>query len=680
MFPSGAQPDSGEVVEFPQRVVEEPNLWIPLPAGTRLAARLWRPAEGPPVPAIIECIPYRKRDATSIDDERMHPYFAGHGYAALRIDLRGSGESDGVLDDEYLTQEQDDLIAAIAWIAAQPWCSGQVGMMGISWGGFNSLQVAARQPEALKAIIAVGATVDRYHDDVHYKGGCVLNENFGWAATSLSFMSRPPDPALRDDWREQWRHRLAHQPFVAENWFDHQTRDAYWRHGSVCEDYGKLKTPILAVTGWADAYVNFVAELMEHASGPRLGIVGPWPHAYPHLAMPGPTIGFLQEALRWWDHWLKGKATGIMDEPRYRVYCQEFSGADPYSLHTPGLWLGEHAWPSPNVSNADYALGHERLSEGPAQANAIDTSTLKLQAPADNGRQCGEYIPHCSGPEIAGDQREDDANSLCFDSAPLESTFTLLGRPRLSVRVSVDQPQANLIVRLCDVSPEGVSQRVSYGVLNLCHRNSHQSPSAVPTDTPLDVEVLLNQACHRFKPGHRLRLSVTTAYWPLVWPSPRAVTLSLHPGASRLSLPVRHAPDVEPLVRFEPAVHPGPLQSRQTRTGTHRRDVIDELAGGMTRHEIVDDFGEVTYDHVLINTASADERYHIDPKRPESARMSKSWVQAFRRDDWQAHTETWAELRCDSHWFYLEARLQAFENGERFMDRRWITRRRRHHV
>ncbi|WP_148252928.1 CocE/NonD family hydrolase [Aidingimonas lacisalsi] len=182
MFPSGAQPDSREVDTFPHAIVDIPELWIPLPDGTRLAARLWRPesAETLPVPAIIECLPYRRRDATSSDDERMHPYFAGHGYAALRIDLRGSGDSDGVLADEYLASEQDDLVAAIGWIAAQPWCSGRIGMMGISWDGFNSLQVASRQPSPLKAIIAVGATVDRYHDDVRYKGGSILNENFGW--------------------------------------------------------------------------------------------------------------------------------------------------------------------------------------------------------------------------------------------------------------------------------------------------------------------------------------------------------------------------------------------------------------------------------------------------------------------------------------------------------------------
>ncbi|MGO1343733.1 CocE/NonD family hydrolase [Chromohalobacter japonicus] len=609
MFPSGSQPDAREVRDFPYPIVEEPALFIPLPDGSRLAARMWRPvdAETHPVPAIIECIPYRKRDATSADDERMHPYFAGHGYAALRIDLRGSGDSDGVLEDEYLASEQDDIVAAIAWLAEQPWCSGRVGMLGISWGGFNSLQVASRQPPALGAIIAVGATVDRYHDDVHYKGGCVLNENFGWA----------------------------------------------------------------------DAYVNFVAEILEHAPCPRRGIVGPWPHAYPHLAMPGPTIGFLQEALRWWDHWLKDRDTGIMEEPLYRVFCPSFSEADPQRLEVPGEWLAETQWPSPHIASQTLALGNGELQA--PEDGAARPGVAKLLAPADNGLQCGEYIPHSSGPEIAGDQRGDDAHSLTYDTDPLDADTVILGRPTLSLRVSVDQPRANLIVRVCDVSPEGVSQRVSYGVLNLCHRDSHVTPSEVPCDTPLDVTVSLNQTCYRFIAGHRLRISVTTAYWPLVWPSPYPATLTLHEADSRLTLPQRVPHDTPP-VQFEPAVFSGPMQHRIVRAGEQSRDVTHSLTDGWTRHAIIDDFGEIAYDHGLTNIASADERYAIHPEAPATATMSKSWRQAFQRDDWQVHTETWAELGCDAEWFYLEARLQAFEGDECFIDRRWKTRRRRRWV
>ena len=139
---------------FPHQIAIRDPEFIPLSDGTRLAVRIWLPvdAEERPVPAILEYLPYRRKDGTADRDASTHPYFAGHGYASVRVDMRGSGDSEGVLLGEYLKQEQDDALEIIDWITAQPWCSGQVGMIGISWGGFNGLQIAARRPPALKAI------------------------------------------------------------------------------------------------------------------------------------------------------------------------------------------------------------------------------------------------------------------------------------------------------------------------------------------------------------------------------------------------------------------------------------------------------------------------------------------------------------------------------------------------
>ena len=158
-----------------------------------MAARMWMPESAAvnPVPAIVEYLPYRKRGGTEARDALTHPYFAGHGYVCLRVDIAGNGESDGLMFDEYTAQELADGVEVIDWVAQQPWCSGQVGMMGISWGGFNALQVAALQPAALKAIITLCSTDDRYSDDIHYKGGCLLNENLGWGATMLAYSSTP---------------------------------------------------------------------------------------------------------------------------------------------------------------------------------------------------------------------------------------------------------------------------------------------------------------------------------------------------------------------------------------------------------------------------------------------------------------------------------------------------------
>ena len=294
-----------------------------------------------PVPAILEYIPYRKNDATVERDAQIHPYFARHGYASVRVDIRGSGDSDGLLRDEYLPQELDDAVEVLAWLERQPWCSGAVGMIGKSWGGFNSLQVAALGPPQLRAVISVCSTDDRYRDDVHYIGGCVLaSDMLSWASTMLAYNARPPDPwVVGDGWREAWLERLSETPRFIDAWLSHQRRDDFWRHGSVCEDYDAIGCPVYMVGGWADAYTDAILRFLAGYRGPRKGLIGPWPHAYPHDAVPGPAIGFLQECIRWWDHWLRGESTGIMDEPMLRAWMQEPVEPRPFHAVRPGRWV-----------------------------------------------------------------------------------------------------------------------------------------------------------------------------------------------------------------------------------------------------------------------------------------------------------------------------------------------------
>ncbi|MBP1082022.1 MULTISPECIES: CocE/NonD family hydrolase [Bacillus] len=268
--------------------------------GTRLSARIWLPedAEENPVPAILEYIPYRKDDFTALRDSIRHPYFAGHGYASIRVDIRGSGDSEGIMYDEYLPQEQDDAIEVLNWIAAQPWSTGDVGMIGKSWGGFNGLQVAARRPPQLKAVITLCSTDDRYADDVHYKGGCMLSSDMlWWASTMLAYNARPQDPRIvGEEWRSNWLERLEKTPPFVEEWVRHQRRDDYWKHGSVCEDYSDINIPIFAVGGWADGYTNAIPRLLEGLSGPRKGLIGPGRTNIRRLPFPGRRSVFSRNA------------------------------------------------------------------------------------------------------------------------------------------------------------------------------------------------------------------------------------------------------------------------------------------------------------------------------------------------------------------------------------------------
>jgi putative CocE/NonD family hydrolase len=356
-----------EIVDtFPHAVTEIEFERIPLSDGVHLSCRYWVPqdANENPVPAILEYIPYCTRDGTAARDEAMHPYFAGHGYAAVRVDIRGSGESEGVLLDEYLELEQDDALEVIAWIAEQPWCDGNVGMMGKSWGGFNGLQVAARRPPALKCVITVFSTDDRYADDVHYIGGCMATQNPEWAFVMFPSMARPPDPALVGDrWRDMWQQRLeAVEPWIIP-WVEHQRRDAYWKHGSVCENYSDIEVPVYAIGGWADPYSNPIPRLMAGLDAPRKGLIGPWGHQYMHQAVPGPRMGYMDEALRWWDHWLKGKDTGLMDEPAYRVWVQDSVRPAACHLERPGYWANESGWPSSNIETVTLHLNDGTLDQ-----------------------------------------------------------------------------------------------------------------------------------------------------------------------------------------------------------------------------------------------------------------------------------------------------------------------------
>jgi len=378
-------------------VTEHPDLGIVLADGTRLSARAWLPETDEPVPAILEYLPYRKRDGTVERDALTHPWFAENGYACLRVDTRGNGDSEGLMFDEYTEVELADCEAVIDWIATQPWCSGAVGMMGISWGGFNSLQLAARQPAALKAIVTLCSTVDRFADDIHYKGGCLLNENLGWSATMFSYSSRPPDPALVGDaWREMWLDRVRNLPMLAATWLEHPTRDDYWRHGSVCEDFASIQAATLAVGGWGDAYVNAVPALVENLSAPVKGITGPWVHKYPHFAAPEPRIGFLQEALRWWDRYLMGVENGVENEPDWRGYLLESRTPRFFTPHTTTAWLTSRPLPHspaplPRPRSAACTPGNSAPSGSARRCRTINAPTthwLPVSIPLRSRRTC----------------------------------------------------------------------------------------------------------------------------------------------------------------------------------------------------------------------------------------------------------------------------------------------------
>ena len=658
---------------FPYETTHE-DVRIPMADGVELYARIWRPLTDEPVPALLEYLPYRLTDWTAPRDWQRHPWYAGHGYASVRVDIRGHGCSGGVPGDEYDARELADGVAVVEWLAAQPWCTGSVGMFGISWGGFSALQIAALAPGPLKAVVTVCSSDDRFDNDVHYMGGSLLAVDMhAWAATMLAFAARPPDPQyVGDGWRERWLTRLEALEPLVHTWLSHQTRDGYWRHGSVCEDYRGLggAAAVLAVGGWHDPYRDTVLRLVEHLPGDRVrGLIGPWSHQYPDRGLPpGPAIGFLQETLRWWDHWLKDKDTGVMEEPLLRAWI---SGSHPPATtyeRLPGRWAGERAWPSPRVSPVTYGF---------------QGAPVVVASPQHTGLDAGRFFPFGNDADLPPDQREEDAKSACFEFPVAEhgGPVEILGRPRVTLRLRMDVPYGQAVARLCDVAPDGSSTLVTRGALNLSARQGREKAVPWPAGAYEDVTFELNGIGHAFAPGHRIRLAVSSAYWPWIWPRAGSEAgWTLEPAGSSLELPVRAAGPEEDIVfeapeQAEPlaVVHPATLDEEPRA----ERVVVRDVARGVWRLEVDPRYGGTrVYPDGLEYTEEAEEVYEIQDADPLSAAMRSDWRIRLHRAElgWDARVETRSEISCDEGGFLTSDEVVCREGAEVVFHRTWERR------
>jgi len=633
--------------------------WIPMPDGTRLAARIWLPedAETAPVPAILDFLPYRQGDLMAARDAALYPHFAARGYACARVDLRGTGNSEGIILDEYTPQELQDGCDVIAWLAAQPWCDGNVGMTGISWGGFNSLQVAALRPAALRAVLTLCASDDRYADDVHYRGGCLLAvDMLQWAVSMLVWNALPPDPAVAGAaWREQWLERLTVTPAFVEPWMSHQLRDDYWRHGSVREDYSAIEVPVYAVGGWSDGYTDAIPRLLTGLTVPRKGLIGPWSHAFPNDSVPGPEIGFLEEALRWWDHWLKGIDTGIMDEPMLRAWMQEYTPPAPHHRHWPGRWVAEPSWPPPGAARDRrlYLQASGRLDDRPGD---------------------GEERTH-RAEETAGL----DAGSLTADGGfgdwPGEEPAEILGNPRVRLSLTSDRPGASIVARLCDVAPTGESLLVTRDLFNLTHREGHDRAVPLVPGEAVTVEFPLKIIAHRFDAGHRIRLSVSTTYWPWMWPHPEPVTLGMSCGAdSFVDLPVREPrAEDDDLAPFGPPERPAGLETEVLARRPTQRTIRHNLADGSA--EVIFDW-DVGGNFRLVDAGiEADgsnvTSYKITAGQPLSAEVCTEQSASLRSAHHDVTVAATGRMTAGPATFLVTLGLDARENGYRAHSRRW---------
>jgi uncharacterized protein len=504
--------------------------WITMSDGVRLAATLYMPDEptGDGVPPILEYLPYRKDDGLLERDHKLYGYMVRRGFVGARVDIRGTGRSEGALPPgEYSEQEHRDALEVIAWLAGQPWSNGRVGMWGISWGGFNAIQVAALGPPALKAIIAVDASDDLFRDDIHYVDGMMHVDEYELMIDQWNAMTRAPDFPTDED---SLRARFDAEPWRL-SWLRHQRDGPFWRRASLRPEYRRLRVPALLVGGWYDGYRDSIPRMLESVPAPTRAIVGPWGHSWPHAAEPGPSIEWREEAVRWWDHWLQGRDTGLLSEPRVSVFMRDRHPPDPGLKQIAGRWRAEAGWPP---SGLRHTLFHLRADGTLGRAGGEGAHRLAYRATL--GAEAGAWWG-----DLLSDQSPLDRHCLAYETEPLRRDVAILGMPQAVLLAEVDAPLAHFFVRLSDVAPDGRVTLVTGGGMNGAHRRSSEHPEPLEPGRPEGLAVPLRFTSWVFPAGHRIRVAVSNALWPMVWPTPSRMAADLFVGGkdgSRITLPV----------------------------------------------------------------------------------------------------------------------------------------------
>lgn len=631
--------------------MERRRAFVTVADGTRLAARLWLP-DALPAPVVLEALPYRMDDLTATYASEYERLCEEGGFAVCRLDIRGTGSSEGIATDEYTAQEHADLCETIAWLAAQEWSTGRVGMYGTSWSGFNSLQVACERPPALGAIVPIYASDDRYTDDVHYMGGALKAVDLvDWVLYMVACNALPPVPAVfGDGWREEWARRVDGTDPWLLRWLEEQADGPYWRHGSVRPGTARIACPTMIVAGWADGYTNIAFRAFEALECPKRLLLGPWSHSSTATSLPGPHIDLVPELIRWFGRWLRDERNGIDEEPPIAVFARRSTRPAPDLPEVRGEWRSEATWPPERLT---------RVTLSPAGSGSDE-----IHVRGDTGRtawiSCAARLPW-GQPD---DQRADDAFSLTYDWEPLEAPLDVMGHPRVRLTVTSPVPVAYVSAKVCDVFPDGTSALASRGLLNLTHRHGHDDPRPLEPGVPAEIEIELEATSWVFEPGHRVRLSLAGADWPNVWPPPQAALLTVDRSSVALALPVLDGPSGLPAPALPPTT--GEDAHAPDTDGSAQPPVVwrfeDDVIGGETR--AVTGAGS-DYDGPF--DARIQERYEgtvgVSRSNPGQAfargRASYriSWPEADVR------TEARLELRSDGEAYHVVVELDVEELG-----------------
>jgi predicted acyl esterase len=624
--------------------------------GVRIAVTLHTPAHvEPPWPVVFEARPYRKddiSDATAIYHRLCHE----GGLAVCRADVRGTGSSEGVAVDEYTSREWQDHVATIAWLAEQPWSNGNVGMFGTSYSGFNSLHVAALQPPALKAIIPIYATDRRYTDDVHFGGGVRRCLDFlDYPLMMVAMNALPPVPSVYGEgWREEWLRRIdANDPWELR-WFEEQDEDPYWRHGSVFFDgYERIQAATMIIAGHADGYRNMAFRGLERlTNAPAQLLFGPWSHMSPRMSMPGPRIDHVPEMIRWWRRWLADEDNGVEREPAVRIFVREPTAPHASLDVFEGRWRAETSWPPAGTSDVALDVADARAPNG-------DVLDVRGDVGVSGSIWCAADLPFGT----PWDQREDESRSLVFEWE-LQDELTMLGHPRVELRVKPSTPVAFVSAKLCCVHPDGASELITRTIVNLTHRDGHDRVAPLTPDEPVTVLADLDATAFQMPAGSRLRLDVAGSDFASSWPPPFAGTLAVDRAASHLTLPVVGEPTL-----------PTPTFAPGDDTPHEPGHVLWEV-----RDDLVAETRRVVIDHGGVRGSSGDDLRIEDSYRGEvgvhAAAPADAWATGgvtfeVAWPEARIRTASSGTLRTDADSWFLELALEVTEDGQPVAERRW---------
>jgi len=644
--------------------------WVSMPDGVRLAADLYLPSGGGPqerFPVLLEYLPYRKTESRG-RNYKLYSYFVRRGYVVARVDIRGTGNSEGrLIPYEYSDQENDDGEVVIDWLSQQRWSNGNVGMFGISWGGFNSIHMAMRNPPALKAIIAVDATDDLYQDDVHFMDGILHLDS--WEMSQDLDNARPGAPDYRID-EAYFRDRFDTRPWMMT--YKRQQRDGpFWDRTALEARYDSIRVPTFVIGGWYDGYRDSVPRMLEHLQVPTKAVVGAWHHTFPHNAYPKPQIEWRHEAVRWFDQWLKGRDTGILDEPRFAVFVRQWHPPGPYLEEVSGVWRWEEGWPIERIEDRVlYPQPNHTL------APAVSAEEVhRLRYVPSIGVEAGGPVMWWG--DVAHDQRPTDAFSLVYDTDPLAEEIEILGLPQAALRVSANAPRANWFVRLSDVAPDGSVTQVAGAGFNGSHRESASQPQAIEPGKVFPLEIEMHFTSWVFPKGHRIRLAVANAQWPMLWPTPYSMTTSLHLGGddgTHLLLPVvpyeeRPAPSFLPpsedpeLPGFE-SLDEGTTSGYGEISSVDRNPQTGEVKvtatnGGGTRYP----WGTERYRETIVHVTT--------DVHPESTSMEGEHRMEVELEHRTLIWEAELLFRSDLQSFYYTYTRRLLENGRLIREKAW---------